>query len=76
MDRADLQLRRRKARDRSIVLLLCGVALLTPPLAGLFQLEVKIFGAPATLVYLFVVWGVLILAAARLASALSESDDQ
>ena len=66
----------RRARDRTTVLLVLGVALLLPPLAGIFQLDAKLGGIPVTLVYLFAVWGVLILAAAWLASALSESDDQ
>lgn len=75
IDRADLQLRRRKARDRSFVLTLLGVALLLPPAAGLFQLEGKLFGLPATLIYLFAVWAGLIAGAGLIARRLLESDE-
>ena len=75
MDRADLQLRRRKARDRSLVLLVLGVVLLTPPAASLFQVDGKLFGLPTLLVYLFLVWAGLIVGAARLARRLMESDE-
>ena len=75
MDRAELQLRRSKAKDRSLALVIIGAALLLPPLAGLFQMETKLFGLPVTLVYLFFVWALLIAGAARLASRLSENDE-
>ena len=75
MDRADLQLRRRKARDRSLVLLLIGIVMLLPPGAALFQLDARLFGTPFTLVYVFFVWGGLILGAAILARRLQDSDE-
>jgi len=75
MDRAELQLKRRKARDRSLVLLLVGAFLLLPPGAVLFQLDVWVFGAPFTLVYLFFVWACLIAGAALLARRLLDSDE-
>ena len=52
-----------KARDRAIILPLIGLALLTPPLGGIFQLDIKIAGVPFTLVYLFVIWAALIACA-------------
>ena len=74
MERAETQLRQRKARDRAGVLLLAGIVLLLPPFAGLFQIDGKIFGLPVTLVYLFSVWALLILGAWRLASRLRDDD--
>ena len=74
MDRAEQQLRRRRARDRSLALLLLGLALLLPPMAYLFQLQWTLLGAPATLIYLFVVWAGLIVGAAWLSRQLQDDD--
>ena len=74
-DRAEQHRRRRKTRDRSLVLLLCGILLLMPPLASAFHVDGRVLGLPATLVYLFVVWALLILAAARLAPRLDQGDN-
>lgn len=63
----------RRARDRATVLLILGVAMLVPPLAGIFQFDAKLGGIPITLVYLFVVWAVLILGALGLANKLADS---
>lgn len=73
-DRAGQDRRNRKTRDRAFIVLLLGVVLLMPPLAGIFQIEARIFGLPATLVYLFIIWAGLILATAVLARALMRSD--
>ncbi len=54
----------RKISDRALVLLLVGCLLLTPPLAGIFQLDIKVLGIPFTGFYLFAVWGGLIAGAA------------
>lgn len=62
----------RKARDRAIILLAVGLALLFPPFAGIFQLDTRIAGVPFTALYLFVVWGLLIAGAAALSRRLSE----
>lgn len=64
----------KKARDRSVILLLVGLALLVPPFAGIFQLDVRIAGIPFTALYLFLVWGMLIAGAAALSRRLR--DDQ
>ena len=63
----ETQLRHRKLRDRSLVLLVIGVLMLMPPIASIFHLDQKIDGLPITLVYLFVVWALLILGARLLA---------
>ena len=73
-DRAGREHRRHKTRDRSLILLLTGLILLMPPLAGGFHLEAKIAGVPATLVYVFAVWTLLIIGAAVLALRLREID--
>ena len=56
----------RKTNDRGLVLLLVGCLLLTPPLAGIFQIDVRVLGIPFTGFYLFAVWGALIVGAALL----------
>ena len=78
-DRAGLQRRQRKTRDRALILTLVGLVLLMPPIAGVFQVPGRVFGVPLALVYLFIVWALLIAGAARLAPALlqtAEDDDE
>ena len=72
--RAELRLRHRKIRDRSMVLLLLGLLLVLPPVAGIFHLDAKIRGVPLTLIYLFVVWALLIVGARWLAPRLGAED--
>ncbi len=74
-DRAQLQLSRRKVRDRSIVLLLVGTVLLMPPVAGIILTEGSIGGIPLPLLYVFVVWSALIVGAAALGRALLDTDE-
>jgi hypothetical membrane protein len=65
----------RKTRDRALVLLLVGCLLLTPPLAGIFQLDFRVMGIPFTGFYLFAVWGGLIAGAAVLSRRMQSSTD-
>ncbi len=65
----------RKTSDRSMILLLVGCLLLTPPLAGIFQLDIRILGIPFTGFYLFAVWAGLIAGAAALARRIQKSAD-
>jgi hypothetical membrane protein len=65
----------RKTRDRALVLLLVGCLLLTPPLAGIFQLDFRVLGIPFTGFYLFAVWGGLIAGAAMLSRRMQSSTD-
>ncbi|MGD8347950.1 MAG: hypothetical protein PVI79_01885 [Gammaproteobacteria bacterium] len=60
----------RKDSDRSFILTLVGALLLTPPLAGIFQLDIRVLGIPFTGLYLFVVWGALIAGTAILSRRL------
>lgn len=73
-DRADLQIKRRETRDRSMVLLVVGAALLMPPVAGIFLLDGTIFGIPIVIFYIFAVWLALIVGAALLAKPLGRMD--
>ena len=66
----------RKTGDRASVLLLVGCLLLTPPLAGIFQLDIKVLGIPFTGFYLFAVWGGLIAGAAALSRRMLKSIDR
>ena len=63
----------RKTNDRALVLLLVGCLLLTPPLAGIFQLDIRVLGIPFTGFYLFAVWAALIAGAAMLSRCLLNS---
>lgn len=65
----------RKTSDRAIILPLVGFLLLTPPLAGIFQLDIKILGIPFTGFYLFTVWAGLIIGAAFLSKRIQRSID-
>ncbi len=60
----------RKIADRALILPLLGCFLLLPPLAGIFQLDFRVFGIPVTALYLFGVWAVLIAGAAWLSRPL------
>ena len=64
--------RRQKARDRSLILLMIGFALLMPPFARIFHLEGKLGGLPVTVVFLFAVWAALIAGAALLSRRLGD----
>lgn len=75
-DRSERHRRDRKTGDRAIVLVLVGLVLLMPPLANAFHFDLKIFGVPFTMVYLFGVWAALIICAARLAPALKAMDER
>lgn len=74
-ERPTTQLAHRKARSRSAALLLVGVVLLLPPIAGVALNDLKIFGAPFALVYIFAVWGLLIAGGALLAGPLWHGQD-
>ncbi len=64
----------RKARRRSLALLLLGVGVLLPPIAGISLVDAKIAGVPLPLLYVFVVWALLITGTALLARPLRDGD--
>lgn len=76
MGRKDLHLSQRKIRDRSTALLLAGIIMLLPPIAGISLIETKIGGVPFALLYVFVMWALLIAGAAVLARPLRESESR
>ena len=73
-DSTDLQLSRRKVRDRSVALLLVGIAFLMPPIAGFSLIDSDIGGIPIPLLYVFLIWAILIAGAAMLARPLEDSE--
>lgn len=73
-DPVDLDQNRRKARDRSIALVLVGSVLLLPPLIGVSLVGGTVAGLPVPLLYVFAVWAALIAGAALLARPLQESE--
>ncbi len=73
-DNRDLQLIRRKVRDRSIALVLVGAVLLMPPIGGLARIDGTVFGIPILLVYMFSVWAALIVGAFLLSRPLRDTD--
>ena len=64
-----------KTSDRALVLPLIGCLLLLPPMAGIFQLDVRILGIPFTGFYLFGVWALLIAGAAVLSRRVQQRTD-
>lgn len=65
---------RRKALDRTIALLVFGIATLMPPLVGLSLVNVSILGMPLPLAYVTVIWIVLIVGTAVLSRTLRDAD--
>ena len=63
----------RKIGDRALILPLVGCVLLIPPLAGIFQIDLRVLGIPFTAFYLFFVWGALIVGAACLSRQIQRS---
>jgi len=73
-DRGAPQIRHRKARDRSVALLLLGSVVLMPPIGAIFLIDTTVFGVPFPLAYVFVVWVLLIVGGASLVKALQDND--
>ncbi|MDH3666484.1 MAG: hypothetical protein OEN23_06095 [Paracoccaceae bacterium] len=71
----DMAFDHRKSRDRALILLLAGLILVTPPVGGIFHLDLKLAGVPFTLIYLFVVWAALILGTALLSRRLNSEPE-
>lgn len=67
---ADQPVRARKLRDGSLFLPFAGLIAFMPPVAQIFAVEGTILSVPIVVVYVFAVWLLLIVAAARLARRL------
>ena len=64
----------RRSREAALILPLTGLALFTPPLIGLFALDLSVIGAPLIVVYIFAVWAALIAAARTISRRLTAED--
>ncbi|MCW2306121.1 hypothetical protein [Rhodobium gokarnense] len=73
-DHTEVQFLHRQTRDRAIVLVIVGVAVLMPPIIGMSLIPHKIAGIPVPLLYVFSVWICLIAGAFLLARRFAESD--
>jgi len=60
--------------ERSFVLTLLTLVLLTPPIIAIFNVPVLILGVPLLHLYCFAVWLLAIVAGARLAAALRRDE--
>ena len=60
--------------ERSFVLTVLTLVLLTPPIVVIFNVPVLVFGIPLLHVYCFAVWLLAIVAGARLAIALQRDE--
>jgi hypothetical protein len=65
-----------RARDAALVLPLAGLVLIAPPAINLFLADLSVFGVPLIGVYLFGVWGLLIVGARLLSRRLGEDDSR
>ena len=65
---------RRKALDRTIALLVFGIAMLMPPLVGISLVNISILGMPLPLLYVTVIWVILIVGTAALSRTLRDAD--
>ena len=59
-------LRAESKGERMAALFLLGLLALSPPFLAIFAVETLVFGIPLLYVYLFAVWGLLILLLALL----------
>ncbi|MEL6794196.1 MAG: hypothetical protein AAFP78_12115 [Pseudomonadota bacterium] len=62
-----------RPRDAALLLPLAGLILFTPPLLGLFTVDVGVLGAPLIVCYVFAVWALLIFGSRKLARSLDAS---
>ena len=67
---------RRKLVAASLFFTLFGVIAVLPPLALLFTADIRPFGVPLPIVYVFLLWAGLVLGAVWFASALPDDAPQ
>ena len=68
---------RRKLVSAALFLTLAGALLFMPPLASVFQVQRRVLGVPAEVIYLFVCWVLLVFGAWWLARRLPhEGEDE
>jgi hypothetical protein len=66
---------RRKLKSAALVLTLLGALLFMPPLASVFQIHRLMFGIPAEVIYLFLVWVLLIAGTGWLSTRLPREEE-
>ena len=71
----DLSFRDRKTRDAALILPIIGLLFLIPPFATIFAIDGRILGIPVMVAYIFVVWALLIAAAAVLSKRIQAAID-
>ena len=64
----------RKLRDASVLLPLAGLVLLMPPVALVLSLPARIGGVPVVVIYVFLVWAFLILAARAVGRRMADKE--
>lgn len=69
-----VEVRSGRFSDRSLVLTFATLILLTPPILGIFDMPVFIFGVPLLHVYSFAVWLAAIVCGGWLARHLGRED--
>jgi hypothetical protein len=69
------ELESRGARDAAAILPFLGIVLLFPPLISIFAAPFRIAGIPLIVVYLFGVWGAVIIAAYLVSRRLKPQSD-
>jgi hypothetical protein len=63
-----------KKNKRLVALFLFGIVLLNYPILSLFNLNILVFGLPLQFIYIFGIWGLLILLAALVTMRPSRED--
>ena len=53
----------RKLGSAALFLTLAGALLFMPPIASVFQIQQRVFGLPAEVIYLFICWVLLVAGA-------------
>jgi putative Ca2+/H+ antiporter (TMEM165/GDT1 family) len=66
---------RRKLESAALFLTVAGALLIMPPIAAVFQIEHRLFGIPSEVIYLFLTWTFLIVAAWWLGKRLPQDPD-
>lgn len=66
---------RRKLASAALFLTLTGALLFVPPIATVFQIQKRVFGLPAEVIYLFVCWVLLVVGAWWLGKRLPRDAD-
>lgn len=67
--------KRRRLETAALFLTVFGALLIVPPLIGVFNIPITIFGMPVVAIYLFAVWTGLIAATVLMSYKLAQEDE-